>query len=67
MYTGNQNPFTGNGHVPEAPELLAENGAQEVSEGIIVRIDPDGTEIPVAVTKAIDDSNPDIIIFKLLK
>lgn len=56
MYTGNQNPFTGNGHVPEAPELLAKGGSQKVSEGIIVRIDPDGTEIPVAVTKKMGDN-----------
>lgn len=41
--------------MPEAPELLAKNGSQKVSEGIIVRIDPDGTEIPVAVTKKIGD------------
>ena len=50
MYTTNQNPFTGNGHVPEAPELMAKGGSQKVSEGIIVRIDSDGTETVVAVT-----------------
>ncbi len=50
MYTTNQNPFTGTGHVPGAPELMAKNGSQKVSEGIIVRIDSDGTETVVAVT-----------------
>ena len=51
MYTTNQNPFTGNGHVPEAPELMAKGGSQKVFKGIIVRIDPDGTEIPVGGNK----------------
>lgn len=48
MTASNQNPFTGNGNVPEAPEFLAKE-RQTVSEAIIVRIDIDGTEIPVAV------------------
>lgn len=50
MTASNQNPFTGTGHVPGAPELMAKGGSQKVSEGIIVRIDSDGTETVVAVT-----------------
>ena len=42
--------------MPEAPELLAKSGSQKVSKGIIVRIDPDGTEIPLAVTKNMGDN-----------
>lgn len=48
--------------MPEAPELLAKSGSQKVSKGIIVRIDSDGTEIPVAVTK-VDELNNSIVKF----
>jgi len=59
--TENKYPFTGNGNVPEAPEFLAKE-RQTVSEAIIVRIDIDGTEIPVAVTK-VDELNNSIVKF----
>ena len=59
--TENKYPFTGNGNVPEAPEILAKE-RQTVSEAIIVRIDIDGTEIPVAVTK-VDELNNSIVKF----
>lgn len=61
MTASNQNPFTGNGNVPEAPEFLAKEH-QTVSEAIIVRIDIDGTEIPVAVTKEINGNIQFIVI-----
>ena len=67
VYESRQNPFTGTGHVPGAPELVAKGGSQKVSEGIIVRIDSDGTETVVAVTKAKNDLDKKDKIFNLLK
>ena len=59
--TVNSSPFTGNGHVPGAPELLAVD-RQTVSEALIVKISPDGTEVPVAVTK-VDELDKSIVKF----
>ena len=42
-------PYTGTSFTPDAPELLSD-GYQRASEALIVKISPDGTEVPVAVT-----------------
>ena len=46
-------PFTGNGFVPEGPELFSPG--QQIEEALIVKISPDGTEVPVAVKRMGND------------
>ena len=49
VYSHYGSPFTGNGHVPGGPELFVDGDApMEISEALIVKISPDGTEVPVA-------------------